>query len=185
MEILHPLRLRYFSPGELLRLFCFEGVGSESSFRWPDGLSTKTKYRLIGNSVNVLVVTTLVEFLCQSGYVCGRVAECAGRGKDDGRPRFRPSSSNHHHRLLFAGVGYCLSPTISSISSVTPNSIFCASRGFMLRPFSDSRQVLRVIHPNISYSVCIPSRSRLFDHLRFPCETVGEALAGSRRAILM
>ena len=32
----------------------------------------------------------------------------------------------------------------------------------MLRPFSDSRQVLRVIHPNITYSVRTPSRSRLF-----------------------
>jgi hypothetical protein len=69
MEILRPLRLRYFSPGELLRLFCFEGVGSDSGFRWPDGLSMKTKYRLIGNSVNVLVVTALIECLCQSGYV--------------------------------------------------------------------------------------------------------------------
>jgi len=70
VEILHPLRLRYFSPGELLRLFCFEDVGSDSSFQWPDGLSMKTKYRLIGNSVNVLVVTALIEYLCQSGYVC-------------------------------------------------------------------------------------------------------------------
>jgi hypothetical protein len=69
MEILRPLRLRYFSPGELLRLFCFESVGSDSGFRWPDGLSMKTKYRLIGNSVNVLVVTALIECLCQSGYV--------------------------------------------------------------------------------------------------------------------
>lgn len=64
MEILHPLRLRYFSPGELLRLFGFDNVGSGSKFRWPDGVSTKTKYRLIGNSVNVLVVTALMEHLC-------------------------------------------------------------------------------------------------------------------------
>ena len=105
MEILHPLRLRYFSPGELLRLFCFEDVGRDSSFRWPDGLSMKTKYRLIGNSVNVLVVTTLIECLCQSGYVRGRVTECAGRGKDDERARFCPSSTYHHHRPLFTGVG--------------------------------------------------------------------------------
>ena len=64
VEILHPLRLRYFSPGELLRLFGFDNVGSGSEFRWPDGVSTKTKYRLIGNSVNVLVVTALMEHLC-------------------------------------------------------------------------------------------------------------------------
>jgi tRNA (cytosine38-C5)-methyltransferase len=64
-EILRPLQLRYFTPEELLRLFCFEGVGSSSTFRWPDSISTKTKYRLIGNSVNVLVVTALIEYLCQ------------------------------------------------------------------------------------------------------------------------
>jgi hypothetical protein len=161
VEILHPLRLRYFSSGELLRLFCFEDVGSNSSFRWTDGLSMKTKYRLIGNSVNVLVVTTLIECLCQNGYVCGRVTECAGRGKDHERARFSPSSTYHHHRLLFTIVSCCLSPTISSIFSVTLKLIFCASRGFMLRPFSDSRQVLRVIHPNIAYSVCALSCSPL------------------------
>jgi hypothetical protein len=38
VEILHPLRLRYFSPEELLRLFCFENVGSGSTFRWPEGV---------------------------------------------------------------------------------------------------------------------------------------------------
>ena len=80
VEILRPLRLRYFSPGELLRLFCFEDVGSDNKFRWPNGVSMKTKYRLIGNSVNVLVVTALIECLCQSGYVCGIVTEEAGRG---------------------------------------------------------------------------------------------------------
>ncbi|KAH9963519.1 S-adenosyl-L-methionine-dependent methyltransferase [Russula dissimulans] len=64
MEILRPLRLRYFSPHELLRLFCFEEVGSESTFRWPEAVSTKAKYRLIGNSVNVLVLSALIDFLC-------------------------------------------------------------------------------------------------------------------------
>ena len=63
MEILRPLRLRYFSPEELLRLFCFEDAGSDSTFRWPEGVSIKTKYRLIGNSVNVLVVSALIECL--------------------------------------------------------------------------------------------------------------------------
>ena len=65
VEILRPLRLRYFSPEELLRLFCFEEAGSGSTFRWPEGVSNKTKYRLIGNSVNVLVVRSLIECLCQ------------------------------------------------------------------------------------------------------------------------
>lgn len=64
MEILRPLRLRYFSPEELLRLFCFEDVCSDIRFRWPEGVSTKKKYRLIGNSVNVVVVSSLIEYLC-------------------------------------------------------------------------------------------------------------------------
>ncbi len=65
MEILLPLRLRYFSPEELLRLFCFKDAGGDGTFRWPEGVSTKSKYRLIGNSVNVLVVSELIEYLCQ------------------------------------------------------------------------------------------------------------------------
>jgi tRNA (cytosine38-C5)-methyltransferase len=30
---------------------------------WPEGVSRKSKYRLIGNSVNVQVVTELINFL--------------------------------------------------------------------------------------------------------------------------
>ncbi|KAF5361668.1 hypothetical protein D9758_007323 [Tetrapyrgos nigripes] len=103
VTILHPLRLRYFSPSELLRLFAFDqsfpnGSGSvfshdqdqvqsqlkshcqcqrsqtwsradaqtiekEFEFVWPKDTSLKTKYRLIGNSVNVKVVTELINFL--------------------------------------------------------------------------------------------------------------------------
>jgi tRNA (cytosine38-C5)-methyltransferase len=65
VEILRPLRLRYFSPEELLRLLCFEDAGSDSTFRWSEGVSTKTKYRLLGNSVNVLVVSALIRYMCQ------------------------------------------------------------------------------------------------------------------------
>lgn len=68
IRILHPLRLRYFSPTELLRLFHFDlsrtsYAPSNVDFVWPEGVSTKTKYRLIGNSVNVRVVTELINFL--------------------------------------------------------------------------------------------------------------------------
>lgn len=59
ISILYPLRLRYFTPSELLRIFAFD----ESSFTWPTTVSTKTKYRLIGNSVNVRVVQALVTYL--------------------------------------------------------------------------------------------------------------------------
>ncbi|EEB88133.1 hypothetical protein MPER_14201, partial [Moniliophthora perniciosa FA553] len=64
VQILHPLGLRYFSPSELLRLFAFEQQASLFRFTWPTDVSTKSKYRLIGNSVNVKVVRGLIEFLC-------------------------------------------------------------------------------------------------------------------------
>ncbi|KAG7450810.1 S-adenosyl-L-methionine-dependent methyltransferase [Guyanagaster necrorhizus] len=57
--ILRPLRLRYFTPSELLRISDFD----PSLFQWPDEVSRKTKYRLIGNSVNVRVVASLVDHL--------------------------------------------------------------------------------------------------------------------------
>jgi tRNA (cytosine38-C5)-methyltransferase len=67
VEILHPLRLRYFSPSELLRLFHLEEIDSKKestgAFQWATGVSMKAKYRLVGNSVNVRVVTELIEFL--------------------------------------------------------------------------------------------------------------------------
>ncbi|KAF8874456.1 S-adenosyl-L-methionine-dependent methyltransferase [Gymnopilus junonius] len=66
VNILRPLKLRYFSPSELLRIFAFNDPISESpkpSFIWPDTLSRKTKYKLIGNSVNVTVVQRLIEYL--------------------------------------------------------------------------------------------------------------------------
>lgn len=75
MRTLDPLRLRYFSPSELLRIFRLSThleISSKSGeirkdFLWPEGISSKTKYKLIGNSVNVEVVTGLVDFLFESG----------------------------------------------------------------------------------------------------------------------
>lgn len=56
VRILDPLNLRYFAPTELLRIFHFTNTNSSSvDFIWPTGVSTKSKYRLIGNSVNVEV----------------------------------------------------------------------------------------------------------------------------------
>ena len=63
VEILRPLALRYFSPSELLRIFAFNPPGQDSTFFWPEGISEKSKYRLIGNSVNVKVVQELIEYL--------------------------------------------------------------------------------------------------------------------------
>ncbi|KAG6373086.1 S-adenosyl-L-methionine-dependent methyltransferase [Boletus reticuloceps] len=56
VRILDPLRLRYFTPAELLRIFHLSDTDTSSiKFTWPPGVSTKSKYRLIGNSVNVEV----------------------------------------------------------------------------------------------------------------------------------
>ncbi|GJE94260.1 DNA methyltransferase [Phanerochaete sordida] len=65
VRLLDPLRLRYFSPQELLRLFCFDPVSAAGSgqFIWPETISNKTKYKLIGNSVNVEVVRHLINYL--------------------------------------------------------------------------------------------------------------------------
>ncbi|KAH9836755.1 S-adenosyl-L-methionine-dependent methyltransferase [Rhodofomes roseus] len=70
VRILDPLRLRYFSPTELLRIFCFVptagGVHEDQlGFLWPEDLSVKAQYRLIGNSVNVRVVMQLINYLFQ------------------------------------------------------------------------------------------------------------------------
>ncbi|EJD04475.1 S-adenosyl-L-methionine-dependent methyltransferase [Fomitiporia mediterranea MF3/22] len=70
LNILEPLRLRYFTPSELLRLFHFEsstdaGIRGNKTraFVWPENVSRKSQYRLLGNSVNVEVVRRLVNYL--------------------------------------------------------------------------------------------------------------------------
>ncbi|TFK22040.1 S-adenosyl-L-methionine-dependent methyltransferase [Coprinopsis marcescibilis] len=63
LEILAPLRLRYFSPSELLRIFAFEKKDTNDKFVWPEDVSNKSKYKLIGNSVNVRVVEELIRYL--------------------------------------------------------------------------------------------------------------------------
>ncbi|KAF8624860.1 hypothetical protein AX15_005739 [Amanita polypyramis BW_CC] len=63
VKILYALRLRYFSPTELLRLFSFEKPFCEKQFQWPEMVTLKTKYRLIGNSINIRVVTELLNYM--------------------------------------------------------------------------------------------------------------------------
>ncbi|KAH7911830.1 S-adenosyl-L-methionine-dependent methyltransferase [Hygrophoropsis aurantiaca] len=60
---LDQLGLRYFSPSELLRLLHFVDTKKSASFNWPPNVSLKSKYRLIGNSVNVEVVRQLINYL--------------------------------------------------------------------------------------------------------------------------
>ncbi|KAJ8591350.1 S-adenosyl-L-methionine-dependent methyltransferase [Rhizopogon salebrosus TDB-379] len=63
VRILDQLRLRYFTPSELLKIFRLEKPESDQQFVWPLSVSLKSKYRLIGNSVNVEVVRHLIDYL--------------------------------------------------------------------------------------------------------------------------
>jgi tRNA (cytosine38-C5)-methyltransferase len=69
LDVLRELRLRYFTPTELTRIFYLRPCGpggkdvSNTDFLWPPTLSDKAKYRLIGNSVNVAVVAALIRHL--------------------------------------------------------------------------------------------------------------------------
>ena len=91
LSILRPLHSRYFTPTELLRTFHFNApraappsaplvlptpgtpTGSPGAngvhtnkvnkvFEWPSSTTRKTRYRLIGNSVNVQVVAQLLHY---------------------------------------------------------------------------------------------------------------------------
>lgn len=55
---LKELKLRYFTPREVANLMCFP-----SSYSFPDDTGLVQCYRLLGNSVNVLVVSTLLCYL--------------------------------------------------------------------------------------------------------------------------
>lgn len=51
-------KLRFFTPEEILKFLCFS-----SSFEFPESLTVKSQYRLLGNSVNVKVVNVLLSHL--------------------------------------------------------------------------------------------------------------------------
>ena len=55
---LHRLQLRYFSPREMANLLCFP-----PRFSFPAGTSLKQRYRLLGNSINVSLVSMLMAYL--------------------------------------------------------------------------------------------------------------------------
>ncbi|KIK16252.1 hypothetical protein PISMIDRAFT_686491 [Pisolithus microcarpus 441] len=65
VRLLDCLRLRYFTLSELLRLFHITDPFTDTpyDFIWPPGVSLKSKYRLIGNSVNVEVIRRLINYL--------------------------------------------------------------------------------------------------------------------------
>ena len=62
---INSLRLRYFTPSELLRLFGFPN----SKFDFPSNLSTRKSYELIGNSLNVDVVSHLIQFMLRNANI--------------------------------------------------------------------------------------------------------------------
>lgn len=67
VRTLDPLKLRYFTPNELLRIFGFNSRVdlNDRLFEWPDtkAVTVRSQYRLIGNSINVTVVQALIEYL--------------------------------------------------------------------------------------------------------------------------
>ncbi|EKX46394.1 hypothetical protein GUITHDRAFT_107597 [Guillardia theta CCMP2712] len=54
----HIGRIRLFSPREILNL-----MGFPKGFKFPEGLTLRHKYKLVGNSINVTVVALLFKFL--------------------------------------------------------------------------------------------------------------------------
>ena len=53
-----PLKLRYFSPREVANLMCFP-----SDFSIPPGVTPRQSYKVLGNSLNVHVVSLLLKYL--------------------------------------------------------------------------------------------------------------------------
>lgn len=52
------LRFRYFTPKEISRLMCFP-----ENYSFPETISNKQKYMVLGNSINVKVVSELIKLL--------------------------------------------------------------------------------------------------------------------------
>lgn len=58
IQLLLDLKLRFFSPREICRLMCFP-----EDFAFPKHITDRQKYRLLGNSINVHVVSRLIFLL--------------------------------------------------------------------------------------------------------------------------
>ncbi|QDZ17848.1 DNA (cytosine-5)-methyltransferase [Chloropicon primus] len=61
-SLLDQLVLRYFTPREVANLHSFP-----SDFSFPEGITRKQRYSLLGNSLSVAVVAHLLEYLFQEG----------------------------------------------------------------------------------------------------------------------
>jgi len=60
LELKRSLKMRYFTPREVARLM---GFPEAPEFTFPDSCANILCYRLLGNSLNVTVVSTLLEHL--------------------------------------------------------------------------------------------------------------------------
>ncbi|CAH1377230.1 unnamed protein product [Tenebrio molitor] len=58
LKLVVQLKLRFFTPREVCRLMCFP-----ETFSFPPGMENRKKYMLLGNSVNVKVVSELIRLL--------------------------------------------------------------------------------------------------------------------------
>lgn len=58
LQLLSDLKLRFFSPKEVCRLMCFP-----EDFNFPKHITDRQKYRLLGNSINVHVISRLILLL--------------------------------------------------------------------------------------------------------------------------
>ena len=54
------LKLRFFTPREVSKIMSFP-----SNFSFPESISEKQRYKLLGNSINVLVVSELINLLTE------------------------------------------------------------------------------------------------------------------------
>ncbi|XP_047534829.1 tRNA (cytosine(38)-C(5))-methyltransferase [Vanessa atalanta] len=58
VDTIKQLKLRFFTPNEVLSLMSFS-----KNYKFPENITTKQCYRLLGNSVNVKVITELLKIL--------------------------------------------------------------------------------------------------------------------------
>lgn len=61
LDLLHSMKLRYFTPREVARLMSFP-----ETFSFPEHTTNRQKYRLLGNSINVSIVGELIKLMCSS-----------------------------------------------------------------------------------------------------------------------
>ncbi|CAH1390917.1 unnamed protein product [Nezara viridula] len=58
INLLEDLQLRFFTPKEVSRLMCFP-----ENFLFPEEITLRQKYKLLGNSINVFVVSKLINLM--------------------------------------------------------------------------------------------------------------------------